>query len=174
MIKPLSLLIASAAAVLLLPLLMAPSACGETPAVRPTIETKAPEFELQSVEGNEVSLAQELKSGPVALLVLRGYPGCASSSDLMFPVDRRSPTWPLKTPVLEVWTENAARAYPVVPLGNEQRTLLDSLDGKEFTLEYNPQEDALRVVTAAPGVQWMYSYWFAWYAFRPDTQDFRP
>ncbi|BDC48111.1 peroxiredoxin [Bryobacterales bacterium F-183] len=35
----------------------------------------APDFALQSLRGKQVRLSEELKHGPVALVVLRGFPG---------------------------------------------------------------------------------------------------
>jgi peroxiredoxin len=41
----------------------------------PRIGDKAPEFQLNDLEGKSVSLANELKHGPTVVVVLRGYPG---------------------------------------------------------------------------------------------------
>jgi peroxiredoxin len=48
-----------------------PAATAATPKVR----EKAPDFSLQSLTGGTVKLSEETAKGPVALLVLRGYPG---------------------------------------------------------------------------------------------------
>jgi hypothetical protein len=40
-------------------------------------------------------------------------------------------------------------------------------------IEYNPEARSLRVLEADEGLQWMYSLWFAWYAFRPETEVFQ-
>lgn len=41
----------------------------------PAVGDKAPEFTLRSVAGTEVRLSELVAQGPVALVVLRGYPG---------------------------------------------------------------------------------------------------
>jgi thioredoxin-dependent peroxiredoxin len=41
----------------------------------PDVVSLAPDFELASTEGNQVRLSQELKAGPVVLILLRGWPG---------------------------------------------------------------------------------------------------
>lgn len=46
----------------------------QTPAA-PTVGQKAPEFALTSLQGRTVRLSDELKSGPVVLVLLRGWPG---------------------------------------------------------------------------------------------------
>lgn len=92
---------------------------------------------------------------------------------LMFPVRPLSNRFPLKTPVLGVWTENAARAYVTASFGREPREVTDMLDGKNIKLVFNPRAASLRVAEADDGVNWMYSFWFAWYAFHPRTDVFR-
>ena len=49
-------------------------------AERPVVGDKAKDFSLRTLDGQEVQLANLLKQGPVALVVLRGYPGyqCAA------------------------------------------------------------------------------------------------
>lgn len=45
------------------------------PSDAPEVGASAPDFELTSLTGETVSLADRLEQGPVVLLVLRGYPG---------------------------------------------------------------------------------------------------
>jgi len=54
----------------------------------------------------------------------------------------------------------------------DRRVGEQQLDGKRFTLVYDEREKTLRVVSADEGVQWMYAFWFAWHAFRPQTEVF--
>ncbi|MDG2390882.1 MAG: hypothetical protein P8M30_16365 [Planctomycetaceae bacterium] len=49
-------------------------------------------------------------------------------------------------------------------------TLKESFQGKKFTLLWNPEAQSLRVESAEDGVSWAYSFWFAWYAFHPETE----
>ena len=42
---------------------------------QPAVGDKAADFKLSDLDGKAVSLAEQLKSGPVVLVVLRGYPG---------------------------------------------------------------------------------------------------
>jgi peroxiredoxin len=44
-------------------------------AARPGVGEAAPEFVLRGLDGKEVRFSAEWKKGPVALVVLRGYPG---------------------------------------------------------------------------------------------------
>ena len=43
-----------------------------------------------------------------------------------------------------------------------------------MTIEFSRAANTLRVTDADEGVNWMYSFWFAWYAFRPHTDMYQP
>ncbi len=96
-----------------------------------------------------------------------------ASRSLMFPARPISKVLPTKSEVLGIWTGRGARAYPLVALAKTDHTLQEEIDGLKFTLQYNPRAKSVRVVRADEGLQWMYSFWFAWYAFHPQTEVFR-
>ena len=96
-----------------------------------------------------------------------------ASGNLMFPARPFSNALPAKSEVLGIWTGRGARAYPLAALARTDPTLQEELDGLKFTLQYNPQAKSVRIVQADEGLQWMYSFWFAWYAFHPQTEVFR-
>ena len=100
------------------------------------------------------------------------YGGYFSAPRLMFPVNPRSDRLATKARVLGVWTDKVVRAYPESAFGPNRLRIADTLDGKNVTIEFNPQARSLRVTQADDGVSWMYSLWFAWYALRPDTDVF--
>ncbi|TWU24319.1 hypothetical protein Pla52o_22460 [Novipirellula galeiformis] len=98
------------------------------------------------------------------------YAGYFTNPQLMFPVQPVSNALPTKTPVLGVWTDDGtARAYPLSAFGNADSTLQDTVGGKNVTIAFHREANRLRVVEADEGLHWMYSLWFAWYAFHPDT-----
>lgn len=96
---------------------------------------------------------------------------------LMFPV-RPLPKegMPYKEPLLGVWTENAARAYPLKALARSGKAvnLQQSLGNESFMVEYDPEARAARITDASDGVRHAYTFWFAWYAFHPDTEVYQP
>ncbi len=96
-----------------------------------------------------------------------------ASPDLMFPVKPLSRVLPAKQRVLGLWTNNAARAYPLSAFGKKSQRLEEQIDGREVVLEFDAESQSVRVVQADEGVQWIYSFWFAWYAFRPETEVFK-
>lgn len=97
------------------------------------------------------------------------------SPNLMFPVEPVDRRLPLKTPVLGVWSETTARAFPLTAFDALQslQEIQTDVGGKALTLEFNPSARSLRVVKSGDELQWMYAFWFAWAAFHPDTDLYR-
>lgn len=75
-----------------------------------------------------------------------------------------------KTPILGVWSEKTYRAYQVKPFGENKNRLEDTIEGKKIVLEYIAESNSLRVVEADEGLDWLYSFWFAWAAMNPQTE----
>ena len=102
------------------------------------------------------------------------YEGYFRSASLMFPVEPLDDRLPTKTPILGVWGQETARAYPISAFADVQNSLKlpQEIDGVSFTLGYEPDWKSLRIVAAEDGLQWVYSYWFAWAAFHEATEIF--
>ncbi len=80
-----------------------------------------------------------------------------------------------KSRVLGVWNpaEQKAIAFPLLVFAEEggpATTVEKTIGTRKVTIAYNPEAKSLRVVKADEGLQWMYSYWFGWYAFFPHTE----
>lgn len=97
------------------------------------------------------------------------YEGYLDRPGLMFPAGPASDRLPQKQPVLGVWVGDVARAYPATSFNKERRIVDDRINGKAVVIEFNPESNSLRVRRADDGVEWVYSLWFAWYAFHPTT-----
>lgn len=97
-----------------------------------------------------------------------------TSKELMFPVKPTSSLLPTKQRVVGVWTEQGARAYPLSMLANLREPLPQQLGNHSFSIVYDAQSGSARVVDADDGVSWAYAFWFAWYAFHPQTEIFVP
>ncbi len=93
-----------------------------------------------------------------------------ATRELWFPARPLSDRLPTKAPVLGVWSNGAARAYPLSAFNPRGETLEQELGGKRFTLAYDGRHQSVRVESADEGIHWMYSFWFAWHAFRPQTE----
>lgn len=103
------------------------------------------------------------------------YAGYFQLPGLRFPARPLSNRLPLKSSVLGVWTDRETRAYPKSRFTSDQPRITDTLaDGKSITIYYDGYADSLRVEKADAGVRWMYSMWFAWYAFHPETEVYSP
>jgi hypothetical protein len=98
------------------------------------------------------------------------YVGYFQRPGLMFPAQPTSDRLPTKERVLGVWTGTAARAYPISAFGRDPVRVVDKVGGKQVVIEFIPVAQSIRVADADEGVEWMYSLWFAWYAFHPNTE----
>lgn len=96
--------------------------------------------------------------------------------DLMFPAKPLDKRLPAKTRILGVWNASQSRAYPLPAFEKfrERTEIPQTLGGLHFTLEYRPTAQSLRVVYADDGLEWMYSFWFAWAAFHQKSEIGKP
>lgn len=103
------------------------------------------------------------------------YRGYEKSRDLYFPVFNRAPgNYHPKEKILGLTVNQSYKAYPFVELNKfDSRRFTDTVDGRLLTIHWNREaqsgyitDDIGKVV---PTVQ---SYWFAWYAFHPQTMVF--
>ena len=115
-----------------------------------------------SVLSNRTGYQRDYQTNP--------YRSYFAGANLMFPVRPMSRRLSGKTLVLGVWSDEEARAYPLSTFAPNGEMLEQELDGKRFQLVYDDDERTLRISSADEGLQWMYSFWFAWYAFRPHTE----
>lgn len=90
--------------------------------------------------------------------------------NLMFPVQPLSNAMPLKERILGIWDESTAIAIPASAFGRKSIQVEQEVNGKKIVLAFDAADQTLRVVSADEGLQWLNSFWFAWYAFRPQTE----
>ena len=98
------------------------------------------------------------------------YEGYFSTPQLMFPVNHKDPRLAAKLPVIGLWTKNSSIAVPLNAFGNADRKVRGQIDELSFSLGYDAESNSVRVLEASLGVQWMYSFWFAWAAFHSKTE----
>jgi hypothetical protein len=98
------------------------------------------------------------------------YRSYFQSPGLMFPARPMNNRLPAKSLILGVWSDGKARAYPLRAFNARSTSMEQELDAKQFKLVYDDQHKSLRIAQADEGLQWMYSFWFAWYAFRTHTE----
>lgn len=98
------------------------------------------------------------------------YAGYFRQPNLMFPAKPQSNAMPLKERVLGIWGETNALAIPVSVFGHQSTQLEKEINGKKIVIAFDASDQTVRIVSADEGLQWVNSFWFAWYAFRPQTE----
>ncbi|QDV20581.1 hypothetical protein Pan153_52570 [Gimesia panareensis] len=114
------------------------------------------------VLSDQTGHARDYRSSP--------YQPYFETPQLMFPVKHVDKRLPAKTPVLGVWNGTKAIAFPLNRFSIENPLSRETINGKKFEVRFNPQSKGLQVLNAEDGVEWMYTFWFAWAAFHPQTE----
>lgn len=102
------------------------------------------------------------------------YAGYEKTPDLWFRVQARDQRYHSKEPVLGIEIDGHFKAYPFVELKKTGDDVHDALAGQPVVVKYDPEHHTAVAVDARgnmlPGV---IAFWFAWYAFHPDTEVYR-
>ena len=102
------------------------------------------------------------------------YARYEQSEQLMFPVTRESDLLKKKDWVIGVEIDGHYKAYPLNALARKGPELSDTFRGRELHIRYDAESRSAiirdRSGTELPAVT---MYWFAWYAFHPETEVFR-
>ncbi len=102
------------------------------------------------------------------------YLGYAQSAELMFDTKHFDPRYHPKEWVLGVEVKGAFKAYPFAELKKVKGPFIDRINGQKVRIHFNPRALSASVTDAdgrpMPSVT---AFWFAWYAFHPDTQVFQ-
>jgi hypothetical protein len=101
------------------------------------------------------------------------YLGYAGRTDLMFPVNQENALHHPKEWIVGVEVDGVAKAYPFVELDKTSGQIRDRLNGSTIFIEFDSQARSAIVTDhehqLIPSVM---AYWFAWYAFHPNTLTF--
>lgn len=102
------------------------------------------------------------------------YGDYADSQDVMFPMTATSDRYHPKTLVAGIEVGGDYKAYPLPELEQLANSRLeDEFSGKKLTLRYDKAAQAVQVTDAQENpIPVNVLYWFAWYAFHPDTEVF--
>lgn len=103
------------------------------------------------------------------------YAGYEQSPGVWFGVPNNRDDYAAKTWVLGLLVDGQAKAYALDELP-PRRQVRDYLRGVDLELAYDPESRQPTVLNAQSGepVPFTLSYWFAWQAFYPDTEIWRP
>ncbi len=101
------------------------------------------------------------------------YENYEKSNILYFPVNKKSNQLKQKEKLLIVEYNGISKAYPLNIL-NEKKVLKDKINNKEIIIE-SSFGDYIKVVDSRGNqLKSFTAYWFAWYAFNPDTKLYKP
>ena len=102
------------------------------------------------------------------------YAAYFASDKTMFPVPHTRTELSIKTPVLGVVVDGKAKAYALSDLSTVE-TIKDTVADKPITIHYD-QEKQFPLVTNAVGdpMPSVKVFWFAWQAFYPHTDLWKP
>ena len=97
----------------------------------------------------------------------------------MFPVSARDRTYHPKALVAGVVIDGQSRAYPFDELSKVGKPLIEQIGSTTIRVQFDPAAKSAWVerlsdgsVVAPTDLPSVTAYWFAWYAFHPDTSVF--
>ncbi len=101
------------------------------------------------------------------------YADYQATDRLMFPVAAQSEALPAKARVLGVEIGGRYKAYPLEVL-RKKKLVTEVFAGKKLQIKWDEKARAPQLT--ADGEPWpaINLYWFAWYAFHPQTEVFNP
>ncbi|MES9961763.1 MAG: DUF3179 domain-containing protein [Sedimenticola sp.] len=101
------------------------------------------------------------------------YAGYEDSHGVWFPVKHKDRRYHPKERVLGVEVDGQFKAYPFAELSQTSGRLADEVAGKQLVVHFDDASNSARV-TDTQGNEFpaIMSFWFAWYAFHPDTGVF--
>lgn len=98
------------------------------------------------------------------------YADYFETDDLMFPAEPSDARFANKVAVVGVLADGEAKAYPVeVVVSSPGGRVEDELGGGRVVLESAGGAGGVRVVEVPAGARVLHGFWFAWYAFHPET-----
>ncbi|MCG7920998.1 MAG: DUF3179 domain-containing protein [Candidatus Thiodiazotropha lotti] len=102
------------------------------------------------------------------------YRGYDKSRDLYFPVEFRSKGYHPKERVLGLEVNGTYKAYPFIELSKTDGLIKENLAGQQLTVKYDIQNQTANAYDLADNLlPSTTAFWFAWYAFHPQTEIFR-
>jgi hypothetical protein len=104
------------------------------------------------------------------------YSGYESSAALFFKVSQLDKRHHPKELVIGIEIEGHFKAYPFAALERTRNELRDTIGSHAVIVRFDPRNRTGAVHDAASGAEIpsVIAYWFAWYAFHPDTEVFEP
>lgn len=101
------------------------------------------------------------------------YVGYEKTRSLYFPVAHEDKRYHPKEVVIGVTIKGVSKAYPFIELGKVGELIRDKVGGQELLVYFDAKSRTARVEDRLGNLIYsLTAYWFAWYAFHPDTEVF--
>lgn len=101
------------------------------------------------------------------------YDGYEDSSGVWFPVKNKDARYHPKERVLGIEIDGKFKAYPFAELSKTEGVVEDSFQGHELKIHYSANSHSARITGQdAAEIPSINSFWFAWFAFHPETEVF--
>jgi len=101
------------------------------------------------------------------------YAGYKNSRQIFFPVEHTDERFHPKEQILGIALDGHFKAYPFSELAKLQGNLSDTFNGQQLTIKFNKQhQNAAAFADTGKEIPGQITFWFAWYAFHPDTAVF--
>lgn len=101
------------------------------------------------------------------------YAGYGESSELFFDITHVDSRYHPKEWVVGLEIDGVTKAYPFLELNKVSSPVADQVNGQRVTVRYNAASRSASVVDEqGKPILSVMAFWFAWYAFHPDTQVF--
>ncbi len=102
------------------------------------------------------------------------YPDYARSGRVFFPLSAQSGEYRRKEMVMGLAIDGQFKAYPFRELKRGPQQFSDQFAGRRFDIQYDHRNRTARAVDEQGAeVATVLAYWFAWYAFHPDTEIYK-
>ena len=94
---------------------------------------------------------------------------------LMYPVNAENRAYRNKELTLGVTIGEVSKAYPFEELSKlSSNSITDVVNGELVTIEWSEEDQSARILSQeGDEIPTVIGYWFAWFAFHPDTEIFR-
>jgi len=101
------------------------------------------------------------------------YPNYGRDGKLYFPVAEENRQYRRKSLVMGLEIDGGFKAYPFEELKKGPAQFTDEFQGEQFTVGFDELNQSAEIVGAdGAEIPTLIAFWFAWYAFHPDTEIF--
>ena len=101
------------------------------------------------------------------------YPNYSSSGQIYFPVNHSSRLYSRKSIVLGLEVDGKFKVYPFDELEKVPDHFDDGFQGRQFEVQFDEKNGTARIIGGdGKEIPTTLAFWFAWYAFHPDSAVF--